>query len=541
MTFIDHISSDLLGPWSLQSVAVAIAALGLLMYLWIFIDFQKYPDVPTLRLSSKPWIWGAREDAKLWVTDALSVLLTGYERYSSKGQNYLVTRPEGKLMVVAPRFIEEVRRAPETHVQNLPANNELTQLRYTLHPKMTYNQFHHDIPLRKSLTESLGPKLPDIVEEAKLTLNARSNSLVLTEWVSYKMYPLGFQIVTRTANRLLFGIELTRNAEFEQLSINYAGILFGGAEKIRSYPSFLKPLIMWYATDIHRTQREASKHLAPVIEKRIQEEDKYVAAGSHDEWKKRKPEDVIQWVLDVAPPEDRRVDHLVYRMLHINVGAIHTSSISFLETIYFLAIYPQYHQDLRDEIESVFKQEKAWTKQALTNLKRLDSFITEALRLCPFTALKLQRCTVQDWKMSDGTVIPKGVHFWCNYFAMSQDDAFWENAKTFDPWRMYRLRQQPGQENQHQWVMTTSTNLTFGHGKHACPGRFFAANEIKTLLALIIMNYDIRCRNLQGGLEAIVRGDWTNQSKDPIKYPVMDFRYREDDIPKDIRYLFTEI
>jgi len=32
----------------------------------------------------------------------------------------------------------------------------------------------------------------------------------------------------------------------------------------------------------------------------------------------------------------------------------------------------------------------------------------------------------------------------------------------------------------------------FGHGRHACPGRFFAATEMKLLLAYIIMNYDIK-------------------------------------------------
>jgi hypothetical protein len=89
---------------------------------------QKYPDVPSLRISKKPGFLGTWEDARLWATDALSLLLLGYEQYSSKGQHYLVSRPEGKLLVVAPEFVEEVRRAPESHVQNAPANNEVAYL-----------------------------------------------------------------------------------------------------------------------------------------------------------------------------------------------------------------------------------------------------------------------------------------------------------------------------------------------------------------------------------------------------------------------------
>jgi cytochrome P450 len=38
----------------------------------------------------------------------------------------------------------------------------------------------------------------------------------------------------------------------------------------------------------------------------------------------------------------------------------------------------------------------------------------------------------------------------------------------------------------------TRENLTWGYGQHACPGRFFAANEIKLMLARILMDYDLR-------------------------------------------------
>ena len=37
--------------------------------------------------------------------------------------------------------------------------------------------------------------------------------------------------------------------------------------------------------------------------------------------------------------------------------------------------------------------------------------------------------------------------------------------------------------------MTEPDNLVFGHGIHACPGRFFAVNETKLLLAELILNY----------------------------------------------------
>ena len=34
--------------------------------------------------------------------------------------------------------------------------------------------------------------------------------------------------------------------------------------------------------------------------------------------------------------------------------------------------------------------------------------------------------------------------------------------------------------------------MGFGYGRHACPGRFFAAAEIKLLLARILLDYEVK-------------------------------------------------
>ncbi|KAL2417885.1 Cytochrome P450 monooxygenase [Exophiala dermatitidis] len=43
-----------------------------------------------------------------------------------------------------------------------------------------------------------------------------------------------------------------------------------------------------------------------------------------------------------------------------------------------------------------------------------------------------------------------------------------------------------------QFIATSPTYLGFGHGRHACPGRFFAANELKLLMAYLLTRYDVR-------------------------------------------------
>lgn len=41
-------------------------------------------------------------------------------------------------------------------------------------------------------------------------------------------------------------------------------------------------------------------------------------------------------------------------------------------------------------------------------------------------------------------------------------------------------------------MTSTKEFMAFGYGRHACPGRFFAANEIKLILSRILLEYDIR-------------------------------------------------
>ncbi|KAI6034723.1 hypothetical protein BKA83DRAFT_687227 [Pisolithus microcarpus] len=41
-------------------------------------------------------------------------------------------------------------------------------------------------------------------------------------------------------------------------------------------------------------------------------------------------------------------------------------------------------------------------------------------------------------------------------------------------------------------VGVTQDYFPFGFGKHRCPGRFPAANELKTMLAYILVSHDVK-------------------------------------------------
>ena len=67
------------------------------------------------------------------------------------------------------------------------------------------------------------------------------------------------------------------------------------------------------------------------------------------------------------------------------------------------------------------------------------------------------------------------------------------DADEFDGFRFYKLRQSGNHSelSRSQFVSSNERDWLFGYGKHACPGRFFAANEVKIILARLLLNYDI--------------------------------------------------
>ncbi|KAI6384612.1 hypothetical protein MCOR23_011756 [Pyricularia oryzae] len=87
---------------------------------------------------------------------------------------------------------------------------------------------------------------------------------------------------------------------------------------------------------------------------------------------------------------------------------------------------------------------------------------------------------------------------------MTHEDVY-PDPYRFDPYRFVEMRQN-GNENQAHLVSCTPTHFGFGHGVHACPGRFFAANEVKIALAHILLKYDWKLAEGSEKLEPVERG-----------------------------------
>jgi cytochrome P450 len=94
--------------------------------------------------------------------------------------------------------------------------------------------------------------------------------------------------------------------------------------------------------------------------------------------------------------------------------------------------------------------------------------------------------------LSDGTHLPAGSFISVPTYSLARDEQYYENPLEFKPFRFYEMRQKDSEsEKRHQFASTSPSNLPWGYGKGACPGRTFAACEIKLICALLISQFDL--------------------------------------------------
>ena len=145
----------------------------------------------------------------------------------------------------------------------------------------------------------------------------------------------------------------------------------------------------------------------------------------------------------------------------------------------------------------------------------------------------------------------------------------YKDAHVFDGFRFSRMRE--ADKTKYQMVNTDCEFLLFGHGYHACPGRcvlpplhlfpyhqssslslhpfcalllhslpsfvlpvltyadllilpsFFAANELKAMLAHLVLHYDVQ---LEGGSRVKPENEWNTTSASPRRTAKAMFRKR---------------
>ncbi|KAJ7185756.1 cytochrome P450 [Mycena filopes] len=466
---------------------------GLFLALLVFEVIRKFfkprsplDAIPNVGIPNYPF--GFYVGAWNYIKNGRAITQEGYLKYPGKAFKVALAN-RWFVVVSGRRLIEDLRNASDDYVSLAEATNSLLHLEHTIGHEQYADPYQITV-IRTPMTRNIAGCFPDMRSEAVAAfddlLNAKTD-----DWISVPAMETVQQVVSRVSNRVFIGLQC-RDPDWIKITTQYAIEVAQDAAWFHVTPTILRPIAARLFGHLESATCRAMKVVGPMVQHRIEMDDKYGTDWPNGD----RPNDLISWLLDEARghPKRRSVRTMTRTLLNVNFGAIHTTTQNFLQALYSLASHLEYVEPLREEIESVVRSE-GWTKAAMGKMVKLDSFLKESSRFVPGGAVSMLRQMVQDFTFSDGTTVPAGTLVGIAVLEEHHNEANCANASTFDPFRYARMREQAGEGIKHQMVTPSFDFLTFGLGRHACPGRFFGVNELKLMMSHLLVTYDFKLKD----------------------------------------------
>ncbi|KAJ7859036.1 cytochrome P450 [Mycena olivaceomarginata] len=489
-------------PFHVALVTAAVS--GLLSLLFVFLFFvsnlkarKEHASVPS------PQIFSAIRANFRGLVDSVALYTQGYRKFSKADKIFVVpTWTKGPQIILPPSMGNWLASRPDAILNAKDCTFETAQFTYTVgHPKITSNDMI-DLLIKRELTRTIGTLNNELLEEIEGSMNGIFGTD--GEWREVGVFDSLTRTVGRVANRVFVGKELCSNMDFVMAGTHFARDISVSSYILHLFPKFMKPAVAWFATMPNRRHSGAAmKYLKPLIKQRI-EDMKHKEADPSYAWEE--PNDFITWMVRESFKRNTENETSVYALAYrvSNLSSMIYSTTTIMSTNALLDIWSAPNSEelvaaLREEAERVhYEHNGEWTKAAVAKLHRLDSAIRESARISGVggTAMARRVCSDNGITLPNGLVVPKNATVGVSMDGLHFDEAYYDCMNEFDAFRFSRAREEPGcgeKPHTNEDLITTSVHwLPFSHGIHACPGRFFAANNIKMILAQILLNYDIQ-------------------------------------------------
>ncbi|KAE9363515.1 cytochrome P450 [Stipitochalara longipes BDJ] len=423
------------------------------------------------------------------MTDSMNLLREGFSKF--KDQPFQVWTTEGNQVVIPPKFIDELKMLPD-HIL-YTSTLEFFQGKHSTFGSPNRGSLIRVGEILKNLSRNMAMIFPGVKDEVEFATPLEFPPVV--DWTPIKLYPKVARLIARTSGRTFSGKSLCRNEEWLQLNCDYTRNGFQAALELRKWRPLLRSVAKYFIPQVQRlwaVNTKAMLLLRPIVQQRELDEkiDGY-----------EKPMDTIEWTRALLPKREKK-DYLKITILQLSTGAaaIHTTAQLLTNVLFDLAARPKYIELLREEAQNVLTQNGSeWTLESMSQLKKMDSFMKESQRHFTATVITFQRKTLRAITLSDGTYLPANTYLFSPATAISADPSVYENPNEFDGLRFYKKRQHnPEDDMKYQLISTANTQMHFGIGRHACPGRWFASYEIKLILITLMSKFDIKLKQGEG-------------------------------------------
>ncbi|QRD93057.1 cytochrome P450 [Aspergillus flavus] len=372
---------------------------------------------------------------RTYLKSARRLYQEGYKKVSFKNQAWIMPTSDGRKTVVVPgQLLSELSKLPETVLSFPTAINKVLEVKYT---KVAPDEPLAPYCIKADLNPALSRLNPIIYREVENALEEKIPQC--EDWAPVFIYQKLVNTVAKVSGRIFVGAELSHNKDYLDTAINYTIELGNAVQAVKKMKPWLRPFLAWKLPEVQQLNKHYKVH------------------------------------------STRRI---VKMQLLVIFAGIHNTTVTATNVLYNLAVSPEYMQPLREEIcKAISDNDGTLTSRALQQMEKLDSFMKETIRFYP-----------PELTSFSGQYIPPGTSIETPLQAIYQDDSNYPDSDTFDGFRFYKIRQGGGAtvHARNQFVTSNEQNLVFGYGKHACPGRFLAAAEIKMIVSKILLTYDFK-------------------------------------------------
>ncbi|KAG6253858.1 hypothetical protein E4U23_007145 [Claviceps purpurea] len=433
-------------------------------------------------------------------------------QYGKKGEAFILPRllPWRHDVVIPQSQIRWLLDQPDSVVSAFEAHQRALFYGYTFLDHGNAKESFSNRVIHRFAARHTRSMIPGLGEEVAFSMNKALGD-VGSEWTTVNLWDFWMRVVPIPTSMLIAGSKTCRDERLNKSIVDFVGAAIRTQLTLRLVPTVLQPLIGRLVTIPNRRHwKSMCDVVMPTIKERLHSMTKQ-AEGCPGFEAYVPPEDYITWVIRLIIAENRTGEldpiKVSKRLLPIAFASIHTTVLTCHSLMLDLLSTDPEHlllDTLREEIEAHRPASGMWNKEALRSLVKVDSAIRESQRLNPLSSAIVTREIVDAGGLHHpdlGWTLAKGTSVMVYNEGIQRDEDAFDDALLYKPFRYTSMQETQdrdalggGRKTLGQYTMTATSeqHLPFGHGRHACPGRFFVSYEIKMFLAHLLTNYDIK-------------------------------------------------
>ncbi|EDW42495.1 probable cytochrome P450 313a2 [Drosophila sechellia] len=204
-----------------------------------------------------------------------------------------------------------------------------------------------------------------------------------------------------------------------------------------------------------------------------------------ENYSESEPKTVIHRAIELFRNDEMSLKELRAECSSMVLAAFETSGHTVYYALVLLAMFPEHQEMVFNEIKEHFPLAKDFevTHTDLHKLVYLDRVLNETLRLMPSVPFSTRE-TLEDLRLSNGVVIPKGVTISIDIFNTQRNSDYWgPEAAKFNPENFLPEKIQ----DIHPYAF-----IPFSKGRRNCIGWRYGLMSSKLALVKILRNYQLK-------------------------------------------------